>query len=57
MKVGARGKPIGGGKTLPVGSYFGYATGIVGLWLFPNPDFDEEAAKNWYPERYYPDET
>ena len=48
---------IGGDKTLPVGSYFGYATGIVGLWLFPNPDFDEEAAKNWYPERYYTDET
>ena len=35
MKIGAR------GKTVPVGSYYGYATGIVGLRLFPNPDFDE----------------
>ena len=41
MKIGAR------GKNLPVGSYYGYATGIVGLRLFPNPDFDEAAAKKW----------
>jgi hypothetical protein len=57
VKIGARGEPIGGGKSLPVGSYFGYATGIVGLRLFPNPDFDENAAKNWDPEKYYTDET
>ncbi|MCI0598978.1 MAG: hypothetical protein L0Y60_05585, partial [Beijerinckiaceae bacterium] len=55
VKIGARGKPIGGGKTLPVGSYYGYASGIVGLRLFPNPGFDEKAAKNWDPERYYTD--
>ena len=55
VKIGARGQPIGGGKILPVGSYFGYASGIVGLRLFPNPDFDENAAKNWDPERYYTD--
>jgi hypothetical protein len=55
VKIGARGQPIGGGKILPVGSYFGYASGIVGLRLFPNPDFDEKAAKNWDPERYYTD--
>ncbi|HUB64888.1 MAG TPA: hypothetical protein VL996_10685 [Methylocella sp.] len=55
VKIGARGQPIGGGKSLPVGSYFGYASGIVGLRLFPNPDFDEKAAKNWDPERYYTD--
>ena len=29
VKIGARGQAIGGGKVLPVGSYFGYATGIV----------------------------
>ena len=29
--------------------------GIVGLRLFPNPDFDEKAAKAWDPERYYTD--
>jgi hypothetical protein len=55
VKIGARGEPIGGDKILPVGSYFGYASGIVGLRLFPNPDFDDEAAKNWDPERYYTD--
>ncbi len=55
VKIGARGQPIGGGKILPVGSYFGYASGIVGLRLFPNPNFDENAAKHWNPERYYTD--
>lgn len=49
IKIGAR------GKTVPVGSYYGYATGIVGLRLFPNPDFDEKAAKKWDAKRYYED--
>ncbi|HEX7232814.1 MAG TPA: hypothetical protein VF452_20675 [Candidatus Binatia bacterium] len=49
VKIGAR------GKNIPVGSYYGYATGIVGLRLFPNPDFDESAAKKWDPERFYND--
>jgi len=49
VKVGAR------GKNLPAGSYYGYATGIVGLRLFPNPDFDEAAAKKWDPVKYYTD--
>jgi hypothetical protein len=49
VAIGAR------GKTLPVGSFYGYATGIVGLRLFPNPDFDEQAAKKWDPKRYYED--
>ena len=43
------------GKNLPVGSFYGYATGIVGLRLFPNPEFDEAAAKKWDPLRYYDD--
>ncbi len=43
------------GSTEPVGSYYGYATGIMGLRLFPNPDFDARAAKEWDPERYYTD--
>jgi hypothetical protein len=51
VKVGAR------GKNLPVGSYYGYATGVVGLRLFPNPDFDEAAAKKWDPKRFYDDPT
>ncbi len=49
VKIGAR------GKTVPVGSYYGYATGIVGLRLFPNPDFDEKAKKHWDAEKYYSD--
>jgi mono/diheme cytochrome c family protein len=44
------------GKTVPVGSYYGYPTGIVGLRLFPNPAFDEKAAKHWGDgSRYYSD--
>ncbi|WP_347986646.1 hypothetical protein [Methylomonas sp. AM2-LC] len=50
VKIGAR------GKNIPLGSYYGYATGIVGLRLFPNPEFDENAQKKWDPERYYNDE-
>ncbi len=49
VKFGAR------GKNIPAGSYYGYATGIVGLRLLPNPDFDEAAQKNWDPVRYYND--
>ncbi|WP_437989843.1 hypothetical protein [Sorangium sp. So ce145] len=47
--IGAR------GKTVPVGSFYGYATGIVGMRLFPNPKFDEAAAAKWDPVRYYED--
>jgi hypothetical protein len=43
------------GRNLPQGSYYGYATGIVGLRLFPNPDFDEKAKREWDPERFYND--
>ena len=49
VKAGAR------GKNIPAGSYYGYATGIVGFRLFPNPDFDESAEKKWDPGRYYTD--
>lgn len=41
VKIGAR------GSTVPVGSFYGKATGVVGLRLFPNPDFDEAAKKKW----------
>ncbi len=57
VQVGARGKQFADGKKLPVGSFYGYATGIVGLRLFPNPDFDEKAEKAWDPEKYYTDAT
>ena len=49
IAIGAR------GKTVPVGSYYGEGTGIIGLRLFPNPDFDAAAAKRWDAERYYTD--
>jgi len=49
VQIGAR------GKTVPVGSYYGEPTGVVGLRLFPNPDFDDAAAKKWDPEKYYND--
>jgi hypothetical protein len=49
VAIGAR------GKNIPAGSFYGYATGIVGLRLFPNPDFDKAAAKEWNAERFYKD--
>jgi hypothetical protein len=49
VAIGAR------GKNLPVGSYYGYPTGILGLRLFPNPAFNEDAAKRWDPKRFYDD--
>jgi hypothetical protein len=55
VAIGARGKLLGDGTQLPVGTYYGYATGIVGLRLFPNPDFDAKAARDWDPKRYYTD--
>jgi len=48
-------KVVARGKNIPVGSYYGYETGIVGLRLFPNPDFDEAAQKRWDAEKYYSD--
>jgi hypothetical protein len=41
VKTGAR------GETVPVGSYYGKATGVVGLRLFPNPAFNDAAKKRW----------
>lgn len=49
VEIGAR------GRTVPVGSYYGEPTGVLGLRLFPNPDFDERAEAAWDPERYYSD--
>lgn len=57
VRIGARGQSLADGSTLPVGSYYGYASGVVGLRLFPNPAFDAKAAKAWDPERYYTDPT
>ena len=40
---------------MPVGSFYGYPTGIVGLRLFPNPNFDAKAKAHWDPDKYYND--
>jgi hypothetical protein len=53
VRIGARGRSQG----FPVGSYYGYATGVVGLRLFPNPAFDEEAEKKWDAQKFYTDPT
>ena len=59
VKIGARGTKSSDGKEFPVWSFYGKATGIVGLRLFPNPDFDEAAKKKWLaaikdnPDAYY----
>jgi hypothetical protein len=50
VKIGARGT-----EKLPVGSYYGYATGVVGLRLFPNPAFDAAAQGRWDAEKFYTD--
>src|SRR5665213_126849 len=58
VRTGARGQTLkfqGKDKVLEVGSFYGYATGIIGLRLFPNPDFDQNEAKKWDPKRYYED--
>ncbi len=55
VAIGSRGKSLGDGTSQPVGSYYGYASGVLGLRLFPNPDFDAKAAKEWDPVRYYTD--
>lgn len=49
VKVGAR------GTTVSIGSFYGEPTGIVGLRLFPNPEFDAAAKRKWDSERYYRD--
>jgi len=54
-KVGSRGTTFKDGTVWPVGSYFGEPTGIVGLRLFTNPDFDEKAKAAWDIKKYYSD--
>jgi hypothetical protein len=44
-----------GSKNVPVGSYYGKASGVAGLRLFPNPDFNEAAQAKWDPVKYYTD--
>jgi hypothetical protein len=58
VQIGSRGTTVkvkGEEKKIPVGSYYGEPTGVMGLRLFPNPDFDSKAAEHWDPLRYYTD--
>ena len=54
-------KFVSRGKNMPVGSFYGEPTGVVGLRLFPNPAFDEKAEKKWLeaikknPDAFYAD--
>ncbi len=34
---------------------YGRSTGVMGLRLFPNPEWDDEARRRWDPERFYND--
>ncbi len=36
-------------------SVYGLSSGVIGLRLFPNPNFDEAAEQRWDAERYYSD--
>jgi hypothetical protein len=56
VQIGSRGRTLNG-RPFDIGSYYGYASGVVGLRLFPNPAFDEKAAARWDAERYYTDPT
>lgn len=65
VKTGFRGRAFAPGVAfangqkapagLPIGAYYGYPTGVMGLRLFPNPAFDDAAARRWDPVRYYTD--
>ncbi|MGH6892391.1 MAG: hypothetical protein ACREEP_09060, partial [Dongiaceae bacterium] len=54
-KIGARGATFKDGTVFSVGSYYGEPSGILGLRLFTNPDFDEKAKAAWDAKRYYSD--
>ena len=41
------------GRVLPIGSFYGEPTGIIGLRLFPNPEFHENARDARKPDQYY----
>jgi hypothetical protein len=50
------GVPAGArGQTVLVGSVYGSPSGVLGLRLFPNPDFRDAAETRWDPVRYYTD--
>jgi hypothetical protein len=36
---------------------YGQSSGVIGFRIYPNPDFDEAASRNWDPDRYYKDRS
>jgi hypothetical protein len=34
---------------------YGRSSGVIGFRIYPNPDFDQQARKNWNADRYYND--
>lgn len=44
-------------ENVPPPSIYGLSSGVIGLRLFPNPEFDAAAAKRWDVKRYYNDES
>jgi mono/diheme cytochrome c family protein len=50
------GFPVGArGRLIPLGSAYGAPSGVLGLRLFPNPDFHDDAVVKWNSVRYYND--
>jgi hypothetical protein len=43
-------------RDVPPPEFYGLSSGVLGLRLFPNPNFDAEAQERWDAERYYDDE-
>lgn len=48
-------RPIDPAAPMPDASVYGYSSGIVGLRLFPNPEFKGRAKSKWSAKRYYSD--
>lgn len=48
-------EPLGDGSGKIIESIYGRSSGVIGLRLFPNPDFDEAAQKRWDAKRFYTD--
>src|SRR5208282_4048769 len=34
---------------------YGRSSGVIGFRIYPNPDFDDQARKNWNADRFYSD--
>lgn len=44
-------------EKIPPPDIYGISSGVVGLRLFPNPNFDAEAKRKWDGKRYYEDKS